>query len=105
MSERLVKRLLWAALIVPFVMPTLVVGTAFLQVLGPSGPLPVDLRGTVWAILMCVQGLPFLAALLMSMINVLPIFKWRRAHAPMPDLPSTVLRAGTPATGELTTGR
>lgn len=46
------KRLLWAALIVPFVMPTLVVGTAFLQLLGPGGPLPVDLRRSVWAILL-----------------------------------------------------
>lgn len=46
------KRFLWAALIVPFVMPTLVVGTAFLQLLGPRGPLPVDLRYTVWAILL-----------------------------------------------------
>ena len=45
------KGVLWAALIIPFVLPTLVVGTAFLQVLGPSGPLPVDLRSTVWAIL------------------------------------------------------
>jgi cellulose synthase/poly-beta-1,6-N-acetylglucosamine synthase-like glycosyltransferase len=65
----------------------------------------IEPTSTVWAILMCVQGLPFLAALLMSMINVLPIFKWRRAHAPMPDLPATVLHPGTPATGELTTGR
>jgi len=46
------KGFLWAALIVPFVMPTLVVGTAFLQLLGPTGPLPVDLRYTVWAILL-----------------------------------------------------
>jgi thiamine transport system permease protein len=45
------KGVLWAALIIPFVMPTLVVGTAFLQVLGPSGPLPIDLRSSVWAIL------------------------------------------------------
>lgn len=46
------KGVLWAALVIPFVLPTLVVGTAFLQVLGPSGPLPVDLRATVWAILL-----------------------------------------------------
>jgi thiamine transport system permease protein len=45
------KGVLWAALVIPFVLPTLVVGTAFLQVLGPSGPLPVDLRSSVWAIL------------------------------------------------------
>ena len=45
------KGLLWAALVIPFVLPTLVVGTAFLQVLGPDGPLPVDLRNTVWALL------------------------------------------------------
>jgi exo-beta-1,3-glucanase (GH17 family)/cellulose synthase/poly-beta-1,6-N-acetylglucosamine synthase-like glycosyltransferase len=65
----------------------------------------IEPTSTVWAILMCVQGLPFFAALLMSMINVLPIFKWRRAHAPMPDLPATVLHPGAAATGELTTGR
>jgi thiamine transport system permease protein len=45
------KRLLWAALIVPFVLPTVVVASAFLGVVGPGGPLGVDLRGTIWAIL------------------------------------------------------
>jgi exo-beta-1,3-glucanase (GH17 family)/cellulose synthase/poly-beta-1,6-N-acetylglucosamine synthase-like glycosyltransferase len=60
---------------------------------------------TLWAVLLCVQALPFFAALVMSMINVLPIFKWRRAAAPMPDLSATVLPAGAPAAGELTTGR
>jgi hypothetical protein len=44
--------------------------------------------------------LPFFAALLMSMINVLPIFKWQRATAPLPDLPSTVLPAGVPRAAE-----
>jgi hypothetical protein len=56
---------------------------------------------TLWAVLLGVQALPFFAALVMSMINVLPIFKWRRAMPPLPDLPA----AGRPATGELTTGR
>jgi hypothetical protein len=49
---------------------------------------------------MLVQALPFFAALVMSMINVLPIFKWQRARAPMPDLPSTVLPAGTARAAE-----
>jgi thiamine transport system permease protein len=45
------RRLLRAAVTVPFVLPTVVVGTAFLSLLGPGGPLGVDLRRTVWAIL------------------------------------------------------
>lgn len=40
-----------AALTVPFVMPTVVVGAAFLALLGPDGPLGIDLRRTVPAIL------------------------------------------------------
>lgn len=46
------KRLLWALLIVPFVLPTVVVGAAFLSLVGPRSPLGVDLQGTVWAILL-----------------------------------------------------
>ncbi len=45
------KRLLRALTTVPFVLPTLVVGTAFLALLGPNGTLGIDLHGTVWAIL------------------------------------------------------
>jgi thiamine transport system permease protein len=45
------KRLLWAALLVPFVLPTVVVGVALLGVLGPNGVSGVDLSGTIWAIL------------------------------------------------------
>ncbi len=45
------KRLVKAAVTVPFIMPTVVVGGAFLTVLGPEGPLGIDLRRTVWAIL------------------------------------------------------
>ena len=45
------KRVIWAALVVPFVLPTVVVGIAFLGVLGPSGSLGVDLSGTIWAVL------------------------------------------------------
>ncbi len=45
------RRLLRAAVTVPFVLPTVVVGTAFLALLGPDGPLGIDLRRTVWAIL------------------------------------------------------
>ena len=45
------KRFVRAAIVIPFVLPTVVVGSAFLAVLGPSGPLGIDLRQTVWAIL------------------------------------------------------
>lgn len=45
------KRFVRAAIVVPFVLPTVVVGSAFLAVLGPTGPLSIDLRQTVWAIL------------------------------------------------------
>jgi thiamine transport system permease protein len=45
------KRLLRAAFTVPFVMPTVVVGSAFLALLGPQGPLGIDLRRTFWAVL------------------------------------------------------
>ncbi len=45
------KRLVRAILVVPFVLPTVVVGSAFLALLGPGGPLGVDLRQTIWAIL------------------------------------------------------
>jgi thiamine transport system permease protein len=41
-----------AGVTIPFVLPTVVVATAFLALLGPSGPLGVDLRGTIWAILL-----------------------------------------------------
>jgi thiamine transport system permease protein len=36
---------------VPFVLPTVVVGTAFLALVGPNGLLGIDLHGTVWVIL------------------------------------------------------
>jgi thiamine transport system permease protein len=45
------KRLLRAAATVPFVLPTLVVGTAFVALIGPGGAVGIDLTGTVWAIL------------------------------------------------------
>jgi len=45
------RRLFMASLTVPFVMPTVVVGAAFLALLGPDGPLGVDLRRSVTAIL------------------------------------------------------
>ena len=45
------RDLLRAGLTIPFVLPTVVVGAAFLALLGPSGPLGVDLRRTIWAIL------------------------------------------------------
>ncbi|MGZ8772328.1 MAG: ABC transporter permease [Acidimicrobiia bacterium] len=40
-----------AAITVPFVLPTVVVGVAYLAMLGPEGPLGIDLRQTIWAIL------------------------------------------------------
>lgn len=45
------KRVLSAATLVPFVLPTLVVGTTFLNMLGPRGILGIDLSGTLWIIL------------------------------------------------------
>lgn len=45
------RSLVEAAVAVPFVLPTTVVATAFLVLLGPSGPFGLDLVGTVPAIL------------------------------------------------------
>jgi thiamine transport system permease protein len=45
------RRLIRALATVPFVLPTVVVGTAFLTLIGPRGLLGVDLSGTIWAIL------------------------------------------------------
>jgi len=45
------KSLMRAATLVPFVLPTLVVGTAFLALIGPKGAAGVDLTGTLWIIL------------------------------------------------------
>ncbi len=45
------KRILGAASLVPFVLPTLVVGSAFLTLAGPRGILGIDLTGTLWLIL------------------------------------------------------
>jgi thiamine transport system permease protein len=46
------RRIVQALVTVPFVLPTVVVGSAFLALVGPSGVLGVDLDGTVWAILL-----------------------------------------------------
>ena len=40
-----------ALTLVPFVLPTLAVATAMLALLGPTSPFGIDLRGTVWIIL------------------------------------------------------
>lgn len=54
------RRLVRAALLVPFVLPTVVVGVAFRELLGESGPLGgLGLDGTPWAIL---AGLVFFNA-------------------------------------------
>lgn len=46
------RALLRSAVVVPFVLPTVVVGTAFLALVGPRGVLRVDLSGSVAAILL-----------------------------------------------------
>jgi thiamine transport system permease protein len=46
------RRAIAALVTVPFVLPTVVVGAAFLALLGPRGLLGVDLDGTVWLILL-----------------------------------------------------
>jgi len=46
------KRILRAAATIPFVLPTVVVGAAFLALIGPNGTLGLRLDGTVWAILL-----------------------------------------------------
>lgn len=45
------RRLLHAAALVPFVLPTVVVGAAFLALLGPRSPFGLRLEHTIWAIL------------------------------------------------------
>lgn len=44
------KRALLAASLIPFVLPTLVVASAFLTLAGPQGMLGIDLTGTLWLI-------------------------------------------------------
>ncbi len=46
------RRAIQALVVVPFVLPTVVVGAAFLALLGPTGPLGIDLRGSAWSILL-----------------------------------------------------
>ena len=45
------RSLLRSLTLVPFVLPTIVVGVAFLALVGPGSPFGVNLRGTIWAIL------------------------------------------------------
>ncbi|MEN8113115.1 MAG: iron ABC transporter permease [Actinomycetota bacterium] len=45
------RSLLRSLTLVPFVLPTIVVGVAFLALIGPGSPIGIDLRGTIWAIL------------------------------------------------------
>jgi len=45
------RSILRSLTLVPFVLPTIVVGTAFLAVLGPGSPFGINLRGSIWAIL------------------------------------------------------
>lgn len=46
------RRAIQALVAVPFVLPTVVVGSAFLALVGPQGVTGLDLDGTVWAILL-----------------------------------------------------
>ena len=46
------RRLLAALALVPFVLPTVVVGAAFLALLGPRSPLGLELDQSIWAILL-----------------------------------------------------
>ncbi len=46
------KRLVRALATIPFVLPTVVVASAFLALLGPRSPIGVDLAGSIWAILL-----------------------------------------------------
>ena len=43
--------LMRAVVAVPFVLPTIVVGSAFLALVGPAGALPFEMHQTVWAVL------------------------------------------------------
>jgi len=45
------KRLLWSALLVPFVLPTVVVAVSMLGLFGGRGVVGIDLSGTVWLVL------------------------------------------------------
>ena len=46
------RSILRAAITVPLILPTVVVGVAFLTLAGPDGSLGVDLRGSIWIILL-----------------------------------------------------
>ena len=46
------KRLLRALITIPFVLPTVVVGSAFLALFGSTSPLGLDLTRTIWIILL-----------------------------------------------------
>ena len=45
------RSLLRAAITVPLILPTVVVGVAFLALAGPNGALGFDMKGTIWIIL------------------------------------------------------
>ena len=45
------KGLLWSALLIPFVLPTVVVAVSMLGIIGGGGVTGLDLSGSVWAIL------------------------------------------------------
>ncbi len=46
------RSILRAAITVPLILPTVVVGVAFLTLAGPNGSLGIDLKGSIWIILL-----------------------------------------------------
>ncbi len=46
------RSILRAAITIPLILPTVVVGVAFLTLAGPNGALGVDLKGSIWIILL-----------------------------------------------------
>lgn len=81
------RRSFTALVAVPFVMPTVVVGTAFLVLLGPAGPMGWDLRHTVWAVL--IAHVFFNVAVVVRIVGG----AWGQLH-PGPEQASRVLGAG-----------
>ncbi|MGY9075039.1 MAG: ABC transporter permease [Acidimicrobiales bacterium] len=80
------RRLFRALITVPFVLPTVVVGTAFLVLLSPSGPVGWDLRQTIWAVL--IAHVFFNVSIVVRTVGG----AWRQLH-PGPEEAARVLGA------------
>jgi thiamine transport system permease protein len=85
------KSLARALITVPFVLPTVVVGTAFLALLGPDGPARLDLGGSIWAIL--IAHVFFNYAVVVRTVGTM----WERIDPTIEDA-ARVLGAGRAAT-------